>query len=66
LVQAFAASQASENAARLAAMEAAERNVEERIDQLRTRYQAARQSSITAELLDIQAAYAASSGGGPR
>jgi F-type H+-transporting ATPase subunit gamma len=69
LVRAFAASQASENAARLAAMEAAERNVEERIDALRTEYQAARQSAITAELLDIQVAYLAVGGdaseGGP-
>jgi F-type H+-transporting ATPase subunit gamma len=59
LVRAFAASQASENAARLAAMDAAERNIEERIDRLRTAYQAARQNAITEELLDIQAAYAA-------
>lgn len=67
LVRAFAASQASENAARLAAMEAAERNIEERIDRLRTAYQAARQNAITEELLDIQAAYAAASpdGGAP-
>jgi F-type H+-transporting ATPase subunit gamma len=36
LVRAFAASQAAENAARLAAMEAAERNVDERLTQLRT------------------------------
>lgn len=64
LVRAFAASQASENAARLAAMEAAERNVEERIDALRTDYQAARQSAITAELLDIQVAYLAVGGEG--
>lgn len=62
LVRAFAASQASENAARLTAMEAAERNVEERIDELRTRYQAARQSAITEELLDIQVAYLAVGG----
>lgn len=59
LVRAFAASQAAENAARLTAMEAAERNIEDRIAQLRTRYQAARQNAITEELLDIQAAYAA-------
>jgi F-type H+-transporting ATPase subunit gamma len=62
LVRAFAASQAAENAARLMAMEAAERNVEERIDALRTAYQAARQSAITAELLDIQVAYLAVGG----
>jgi len=59
LVLAFAASQASENAARLAAMDAAERNIEERITQLGTAYRQARQNAVTAELLDIQAAYAA-------
>lgn len=59
LVQAFAASQASENAARLAAMDAAERNVEERLDQLRTEYRQARQNAVTAELMDVQAAYLA-------
>ena len=59
LVRAFAASQASENAARLTAMEAAERNVEDRLSELRTAYQAARQNAITAELLDIQVAYLA-------
>lgn len=61
LVRAFAASQASENAARLTAMEAAERNVEERLGDLRTAYRAARQRAITAELLDIQVAYLAAS-----
>jgi len=65
LVRAFAASQAAENAARLTAMEAAERNIEDRIAQLRTRYQAARQNAITEELLDIQAAYAAAERDGP-
>lgn len=58
LVRAFAASQASENAARLAAMDAAERNIEERLEQLRTAYRQARQNAVTAELLDIQSAYA--------
>jgi F-type H+-transporting ATPase subunit gamma len=65
LVRAFAASQAAENAARLTAMEAAERNIEDRLDQLRTDYQAARQNAITEELLDIQAAYAAAGGEPP-
>jgi F-type H+-transporting ATPase subunit gamma len=65
LVRAFAASQASENAARLMAMEAAERNVEDRLHELRNAYQAARQSAITAELLDIQVAYLAAGGDAP-
>jgi F-type H+-transporting ATPase subunit gamma len=60
LVRAFAASLASENVARLVAMEAAERNVDERLANLRTAYRAARQNAITEELLDIQSAYAAS------
>jgi len=59
LVQAFAASLSSENAARLASMDAAERNVDERLTQLRTSYRQARQNAVTAELLDIQAAFAA-------
>ena len=59
LVQAFAASLASENAARLAAMDAAERNIDDRLSQLRTAYRQARQNAVTAELLDIQAAFAA-------
>ena len=59
LVQAFAASLASENAARLAAMDAAERNIDDRLTQLRTAYRQARQNAVTAELLDIQAAFAA-------
>lgn len=59
LVQAFAASQASENAARLAAMDAAERNIEERLDELQTAHRQARQNAVTAELLDVQSAFAA-------
>jgi F-type H+-transporting ATPase subunit gamma len=62
LVRAFAASQAAENAARLAAMDAAERNVEERVAQLRTAYHRERQNAVTEELLDIQAAYVVISG----
>lgn len=59
LVRAFASSMASENGARLVAMEAAERNVEERLDGLRVAHRTLRQNAITEELLDIQAAYAA-------
>jgi len=57
LVRAFAASQAAENAARLAAMEAAEKNVEERLTQLRHAANLERQNAVTEELLDVQAAY---------
>ena len=60
LARALAASQAAENAARLAAMEAAERNVDERLTQLRHASALERQNAVTAELLDVQAAYVAS------
>ncbi|MFP4082148.1 MAG: F0F1 ATP synthase subunit gamma [Candidatus Aminicenantes bacterium] len=44
---------ASENASRLASMQAAEKNIQERMEDLNTRFQHQRQESITAELLDI-------------
>jgi F-type H+-transporting ATPase subunit gamma len=44
---------ASENASRLSSMQAAEKNIQERLDELTTKYQHQRQESITAELLDI-------------
>lgn len=53
LFQAIAQSLASENASRIAAMQAAERNIDERLEQLNARYQQLRQDTITAELLDI-------------
>jgi F-type H+-transporting ATPase subunit gamma len=59
IVKAFGSSLAAENAARLAAMEAASHNVEERLANLRARHQTARQAAVTAELLDIQSAAAA-------
>ena len=43
----------SENAARLAAMEAAEKNIEEKLAELGRLYNVRRQQSITSELLDI-------------
>ena len=63
LARAFAASQAAENAARLAAMEAAERNVDERLAQLRHAADLERQNAVTAELLDVQAAWVAAGDG---
>jgi len=62
LVRAFAASQTAENAARLAAMESAERNVEERLKQLRHAANLERQNAVTEELLDVQAAFEATGG----
>lgn len=53
LYRAFAASLASENASRMFAMQSAEKNIEERLSDLKTQYHRQRQNSITAELLDI-------------
>jgi F-type H+-transporting ATPase subunit gamma len=53
LFRAFAESLASENAARLAAMQSAERNIEDRLVELNQEYHGLRQNSITSELLDI-------------
>lgn len=55
LYRAFAESLAGENASRLAAMQAAESNIEERMEELSSDYNKLRQSAITAELLDIVA-----------
>lgn len=53
LYRACALSLAAENTSRLAAMQAAEKNIEERLGELRTSYQHERQAAITEELLDI-------------
>ncbi|MCB2187572.1 MAG: F0F1 ATP synthase subunit gamma [Deltaproteobacteria bacterium] len=63
LFGAFADSLAAENASRLAAMQGAERNVEERLAELTQAYNQARQQSITEELLDIAAGFEALAGG---
>jgi len=57
LFRAFAESLASENASRLASMQAAEKNIQERIDQLRLQFHQRRQSAITEELLDVVAGF---------
>jgi F0F1-type ATP synthase gamma subunit len=51
--RASAESLTSENASRLASMQGAERNIEERLEQLTQRYHRGRQMAITEELLDI-------------
>lgn len=51
--RAFAQSLAAENAARLAAMQAAEKNILETIDDLQAEFRQLRQTAITGELLDI-------------
>jgi F-type H+-transporting ATPase subunit gamma len=59
LYRAMVESLASENAARLAAMQVAEKNVQERLDEIRAQFNHQRQSSITAELLDIVSGFEA-------
>jgi len=53
LFQACAESKSSENAARIAAMQAAETHIHDRLEELNHDYQQLRQTSITEELLDV-------------
>lgn len=53
LYRSCAESLASENASRIAAMQAAEKNIDERLDELRGAFNSLRQSRITEELLDV-------------
>jgi F-type H+-transporting ATPase subunit gamma len=55
LYRACAESLAGENASRLAAMQNAERNIEERLEELTRVFHQQRQSTITEELLNIVA-----------
>jgi F-type H+-transporting ATPase subunit gamma len=64
LFRAHAESLASENASRLASMQAAENNIEEKIDDLAARYRRRRQSAITEELLDVVSGFEALGGVG--
>lgn len=59
LYRAFAESLASENASRLASMQNAERNIEERLEALKAQFHRQRQMSITEELLDIISGFVA-------
>lgn len=59
IFRACAESLAAENASRLAAMQAAERNLEERHDELLGEFRRERQDAITAELLDVVSGYEA-------
>jgi TolA-binding protein len=54
---------ASENASRIAAMQAAEKNIQERLDELRGSFNQLRQSAITEELLDVVTGFEALSKG---
>jgi hypothetical protein len=62
IYRALAEALASEHASRLAAMQAAERNIDERRDDLRQLYRLRRQETITRELLDVVSGYEAVSG----
>ncbi|NER82187.1 MAG: F0F1 ATP synthase subunit gamma [Leptolyngbya sp. SIO1D8] len=59
LYRACAESLASENASRLASMRIAEKNIEERLFDLKTAFQQQRQDTITEELLDIVSGFEA-------
>jgi len=59
LYRAFAESLASENASRLASMQVAEKNIEERLRTLTAESRQVRQDSIASELLDIIASFEA-------
>ena len=59
LYRACAESLASENASRLASMQIAEKNINERLEELRAEFHHQRQTMITEELLDIVAGFEA-------
>lgn len=59
LYRAFVESIASENASRLASMQVAEKNIEERLRDLNAGFNIQRQTSITSELLDIMTGFEA-------
>ncbi len=59
MYRALAEALASEHASRLAAMQAAERNIEERRDDLQQLYRLRRQEAITRELLDVVSGFEA-------
>lgn len=59
LYRAIAEAKAAEHGARLAAMQAAEQNIDDRLDVLRTEYHQLRQAEITAGLLDVVSGFEA-------
>jgi len=59
IYRAFIESLASENTSRLRAMQAAQKNIDERLDNLHAMHNRLRQTSITGELLDITTGYQA-------
>jgi F-type H+-transporting ATPase subunit gamma len=65
LFRACAESMASENAGRLSAMQRAERNIEDMLGDLHSRFHRMRQSRIDEELFDVVSGFEALSGGHP-
>ncbi len=63
IFRACAESQASEHASRLAAMQTAERNLDERLQEVTMAFRRARQNSITSELLDVVSGFEAITSG---
>lgn len=59
LFQAVVEAKAAEHGARLAAMQAAEQNIEEQLERLRNQYHRLRQARITSELLDVLSGFEA-------
>lgn len=68
IYRAAAESMASEHATRLSSMQAAERNIQEHLDEMSGAYRRRRQEAITEELLDIVGGYESlrQAGSGPR
>jgi len=63
LYRGFALSLAAENASRLAAMQAAGKNIEELLELIKAEYRRNRQGAITEELLEIASGFTALEGG---
>jgi F-type H+-transporting ATPase subunit gamma len=63
IFRASAQSLTSEHATRLMAMQAAERNIDERLEEMNGRFRRMRQQSITDELLDVVAGFESLTGG---
>ncbi len=64
IARACADSQAAEHGSRLAAMQAAEKSLADRLDEITMQYRRARQDVITSELLDVVSGFEAITGGG--
>ena len=62
LYRAFVESLASENASRLLSMQAAEKNIEEHLNDLNAQFHRQRQAAITSELLDVVTGFEALTG----